>query len=117
MPANDFLALREPLVTVLRAAGDIARATARGPFKRWTKGADHSPVTEADIAVNEFLRDALSDLVRDAGWKSEESTPDQPDRAVPACVDSRSNRWHPRVIFPEAPTGPFLSRSPSTAVL
>jgi myo-inositol-1(or 4)-monophosphatase len=83
LPANDFLALREPLVTVLRAAGDIARATARGPFKRWTKGADHSPVTEADIAVNEFLRDRLSDLVRDAGWKSEESPPDQPNRAVP----------------------------------
>lgn len=83
MPANDFLALREPLVTVLRAAGDIARATARGPFKRWTKGADHSPVTEADIAVNEFLRDRLSDLVRDAGWKSEESPPDQPNRVVP----------------------------------
>ena len=83
MPANDFLALREPLVTILRAAGDIARATARGPFKRWTKGADHSPVTEADIAVNEFLRDRLSDLVRDAGWKSEESPPDQPNRAVP----------------------------------
>jgi myo-inositol-1(or 4)-monophosphatase len=83
LPANDFLALREPLVTILRAAGDIARATARGPFKRWTKGADHSPVTEADIAVNEFLRDRLSGLVRDAGWKSEESPPDQPNRAVP----------------------------------
>src|SRR5262245_57287315 len=65
----------------MRAAGDIARATARGPFKRWTKGADGSPVTEADIAVNEFLRDRLSDLVRDAGWKSEESPP--PNGAVP----------------------------------
>jgi myo-inositol-1(or 4)-monophosphatase len=81
LPANDVLALREPLVTVLRAAGDIARATARGPFKRWTKGADGSPVTEADIAVNEFLRDRLSDLVRDAGWKSEESPP--PKGSVP----------------------------------
>ena len=83
MPANDFLALREPLATVMRAAGDIARATARGPFKHWTKGADRSPVTEADIAVNQFLRDRLSDLVREAGWKSEESHAEQPDRAVP----------------------------------
>jgi len=83
LPANDFLALRKPLATVMRAAGDIARATARGPFKHWTKGADRSPVTEADIAVNEFLRDRLSDLVREAGWKSEESHADQPDRAVP----------------------------------
>jgi myo-inositol-1(or 4)-monophosphatase len=67
----------------MRAAGDIARATARGPFKHWTKGADRSPVTEADIAVNEFLRDRLSDLVREAGWKSEESHADQSDRTVP----------------------------------
>jgi myo-inositol-1(or 4)-monophosphatase len=83
LPANDFLALRKPLATVMRAAGDIARATARGPFKHWTKGADRSPVTEADIAVNQFLRDRLSDLVREAGWKSEESHAEQPDRAVP----------------------------------
>ena len=83
MPANDFLALREPLATVMRTAGDIARATARGPFKHWTKGADRSPVTEADIAVNELLRDRLSGLVREAGWKSEESHADQSDRAAP----------------------------------
>jgi len=83
LPANSFLALREPLASVMRAAGDIARATARGPFKHWTKGADRSPVTEADIAVNEFLRDRLSDLVREAGWKSEESHADQSDRTVP----------------------------------
>src|SRR5215510_8141018 len=67
----------------MRAAGDIARATARGRFKHWTKGADRSPVTEADIAVNEFLRECLSGLVREAGWKSEESHADQPNRAVP----------------------------------
>jgi myo-inositol-1(or 4)-monophosphatase len=102
LPANDFLALREPLVTVLRAAGDIARATARGPFKRWTKGADHSPVTEADIAVNEFLRDRLSDLVRDAGWKSEEVSPGPTQSCRAACVDSRSNRWHAGVYFRNA---------------
>ena len=83
MPANSFLALREPLASVMRAAGDIARATARGPFKHWTKGADRSPVTEADIAVNEFLRDRLSVLVREAGWKSEESHAKQSDPAVP----------------------------------
>jgi len=84
LPANDFLALREPLASVMHAAGDIARATARGPFKHWTKGADRSPVTEADIAVNEFLRERLSGLVSEAGWKSEESPADQPNnRAVP----------------------------------
>ena len=50
--------LREPLEAVMRKAGELARATARRPFKRWTKGADHSPVTEADIAVNEFLHES-----------------------------------------------------------
>ena len=32
--------------------------TARGPFKRWTKGDDNSPVTEVDIAVNDLLQPA-----------------------------------------------------------
>lgn len=83
MPANDVLALGEPLTNVMRAAGEIARATARRPFKRWTKGPDRSPVTEGDIAVNEFLHEQLSVLLPDAGWKSEESNADLPDRAVP----------------------------------
>ena len=83
MPANDVLSLGEPLTTVMHAAGEIARATARRPFKRWTKGADRSPVTEGDIAVNEFLHEQLSALLPDAGWKSEESNADLPDRAVP----------------------------------
>ena len=83
MPASDVTALRDPLEAVMREAGELARATARGPFKRWTKGADHSPVTEADIAVNEFLRERLGALVRDAGWLSEESQDDLPDRALP----------------------------------
>ena len=64
MPANDVLALGEPLTNVMRAAGEIARATARRPFKRWTKGPDRSPVTEGDIAVNEFLHEQLSVLLR-----------------------------------------------------
>ncbi len=83
MPVNDVLALGEPLTNVMRAAGEIARATARRPFKRWTKGPDRSPVTEGDIAVNEFLHEQLSVLLPDAGWKSEESNADLPDRAVP----------------------------------
>ena len=57
----------------MREAGELARATSRGPFKRWTKGDDNSPVTEADIAVNDLLRARLSDLVPGAGWLSEET--------------------------------------------
>jgi myo-inositol-1(or 4)-monophosphatase len=68
---------------VIREAGELARATAQRPFKRWTKGADHSPVTEADIAVNEFLHERLSALEPKAGWLSEESHDQPPDPALP----------------------------------
>ena len=59
MPASERAALREALEAVMREAGDLARATARSAFKRWTKGDDDSPVSEADIAVNDLLRAAL----------------------------------------------------------
>ena len=59
MPASDLTALRGLLEAVMRDAGELARETARGPFKQWTKGADNSPVTEGDIAVNNLLRGRL----------------------------------------------------------
>src|SRR5262245_18070754 len=62
----------------MREAGELARATARRPFKRWTKGADASPVTEGDIAVNDFLQEQLPKLVN-AGWLSEESQDQRPN--------------------------------------
>src|SRR3974390_7975 len=73
LPANDLAALRDSLEVVMRAAGEVALETARKPFRRWTKGHDHSPVTEADIAVNDLLHDGLCTLVPDADWLSEES--------------------------------------------
>ncbi len=79
MPASD---LRAPLEAVMREAGEIARATARTDFKRWTKGDDNSPVSEGDIAVNDFLRGRLRTLAPDAAWLSEE-TETLPDRTVP----------------------------------
>lgn len=44
----------------------------------WQK-ADKSPVCAADLAVNDFLRDALGHLLPAAGWLSEE-TADDPER-------------------------------------
>jgi myo-inositol-1(or 4)-monophosphatase len=73
LPGNSFAALRDPLETIMREAGDLARATARGPFKRWSKGDDNSPVSEADIAVNDLLQARLLQLAPDAGWVSEET--------------------------------------------
>lgn len=83
MPANSGAALSDRLQTVMREAGELARTTARTPFKRWTKGDDNSPVSDGDIAVNNFLRARLSALAPAAGWLSEE-TEDRPgERAAP----------------------------------
>src|SRR5690606_7430207 len=57
-----------------REAGQIALKFFRGSIKSWTKG-HNSPVSEADIAVDEFLRARLS---REGfGWLSEESQDDR----------------------------------------
>ena len=72
MPGNET-ALRGPLEAVLREAGALARRTAQGAFRHWTKGVDRSPVSEADIAVNDLLQKRLSALVPGAGWLSEET--------------------------------------------
>lgn len=83
MPAADPLfdldrasaALTEAVI----AAGDIAKRFFANGAKTWTKNFGHSPVTEADLAVDAFLRERLSLLAPDYGWLSEE-TRDSPDR-------------------------------------
>jgi len=69
----------------MREAGALARTTAQRPFKRWTKGADDSPVCEADIAVNELLQARLAALVPQACWLSEESEV-SPDASASASI-------------------------------
>ena len=66
----------------MREAGELALHTSRGEFKRWTKGADHSPVSEGDIAVNNLLHTKLRALVPQAGWLSEETEDDLAGRTV-----------------------------------
>lgn len=83
MRASDALALRDRLEAVMREAGDLARVTASRPFKRWTKGEDHSPVSEGDIAVNQLLQERLPKLVPAAGWLSEETEDDAAARSAP----------------------------------
>ncbi len=74
MPESD-LAL---LTRTARRAGEIARAYFDGPNKIWDKGRD-DPVTEADLAVDTYLRETLTAARPDYGWLSEE-TEDTPDR-------------------------------------
>jgi myo-inositol-1(or 4)-monophosphatase len=78
LPASETDALRAPLEAVMREAGALARKTAQRAFRHWTKGEERSPVTEADIAVNDLLQQRLTDLVPGAGWFSEELE-DAPD--------------------------------------
>ena len=73
MPASESAKLRGPLEAAMREAGEIARVTSRRPFRRWTKGKEKSPVSEADIAVNDFLHRRLRELAPEAGWLSEET--------------------------------------------
>ena len=72
MPALDDLELLEDTV---RQAGGIARKFYGGDYKRWSKEGG-SPVTEADLAVNAFLRDRLTAARPNYGWLSEENADD-----------------------------------------
>jgi len=58
------------------AAGILALSRFRQPIKTWTK-ANESPVTEADIIVDQFLRASLCGARPDYGWLSEESVDDE----------------------------------------
>jgi myo-inositol-1(or 4)-monophosphatase len=62
----------------VREAGKIALRFFCGQYKRWTKEGG-SPVTEADLAVDAFLKSTLRQARPDYGWLSEESL-DDPSR-------------------------------------
>ena len=62
---------------MIRAGREAIRLAAEG-FETHTKR-DHSPVTSADLAVNQMLRESLSAAFPEDGWLSEE-TPDNSER-------------------------------------
>src|ERR1700758_2310243 len=59
----------------VQEAGRLALSLFRTELKTWTKGAS-SPVSEADIAVNDLLEQRLRTATPDYGWLSEESADD-----------------------------------------
>jgi myo-inositol-1(or 4)-monophosphatase len=63
------------LVATMREAGALAHSLFRTELKNWTKGAS-SPVSDADIAVNDLLEKRLRSATPDYGWLSEESADD-----------------------------------------
>ncbi len=64
------------LKDTVREAGALALSLFRTELKNWTKGAS-SPVSEADIAVNDLLEARLRTATPDYGWLSEESADDE----------------------------------------
>jgi myo-inositol-1(or 4)-monophosphatase len=68
---RDAVLLRE----AVQEAGALALSLFRTELKNWTKGAS-SPVSEADIAVNDLLEQRLRSATPDYGWLSEESVDD-----------------------------------------
>jgi myo-inositol-1(or 4)-monophosphatase len=63
------------LKETVREAGALALSLFRTELKNWTKGAS-SPVSEADIAVNDLIAGRLRSATPDHGWLSEESADD-----------------------------------------
>src|SRR5580704_5350136 len=72
----------ELLKATVREAGALALSLFRTDLKNWTKGAS-SPVSEADIAVNDLLEKRLRSATPEYGWLSEESVDDEQRLARP----------------------------------
>ena len=101
MPARDLALLTE----AAREAGRIALRFWRQEPKVWDKGGEHGPVSEADIAVNDMLKDRLLAARPDYGWLSEET----PDTAARLSAD------HVFIIDPIDGTRAFIAGEESFA--
>ncbi|RDJ23661.1 3'(2'),5'-bisphosphate nucleotidase CysQ [Bosea caraganae] len=104
--APDLLpAIRESCIEAGELALALFRPGAKTAAKIWSKTGG-SPVTEADIGVDTFLRIRLSVLLPEAAWLSEETVDD-------ALRLSRRFVW---VVDPIDGTRAFMSGSPDWAV-
>lgn len=70
--------LLRPLQLVVAEAAKLSLTKFRGDLRSWNK-ANASPVSEIDLAVDNFLRERLTALDPSIGWLSEE-TADSPER-------------------------------------
>jgi len=108
LPAAEVDAARAAahLAEAVRDAGALAHAMFGKPLKHWTKGPAESPVTEADIAVDELLRERLTKAGDEIAWLSEESADD------PARLDARYV-W---IVDPIDGTRAFIGGHPDWAI-
>lgn len=89
------------ILETAREAGDLARSMKAQGLKIWSKEGG-SPVTDADIAVDELLKARLEAARPDYGWLSEE-TADDP---------TRLERTRLFVVDPIDGTAAFLKNKP-----
>ena len=64
------------LTEAVREAGALALRMFKTELRHWIKGKS-SPVSEADVAVDELLKDRLQSAAPDYGWLSEETADDR----------------------------------------
>ena len=78
MPAADPELVRDSalLTDAVREAGALALRMFRTELRQWIKGKS-SPVSEADMAVDELLKDRLTSAAPNYGWLSEETADDR----------------------------------------
>ena len=101
-PEEDLALIRK----IVLEAGAIAKAAFdANDSKQWNKN-DSSPVTEADIAVNDFLAESLQAARPNYGWLSEETKDDNSRHACPRSF----------VVDPIDGTRAFIDRTPNFAV-
>lgn len=100
--ARDF----ETLSQAVREAGALALKYFGKPLEIKEKAGGQGPVTNADLAVNDLLCQALLGARPDYGWLSEES-PDVPDRW------SKSHVW---IIDPIDGTRGFIKSKPDFTI-
>lgn len=75
MRAPDSASLKAGIEAAVCEAGALALRVREASPKSWSKHGG-SPVSEADIAVDNFLRERLTRLAPDCGWLSEETEDD-----------------------------------------
>ncbi|WP_427452619.1 inositol monophosphatase family protein [Litorimonas sp. WD9-15] len=102
LPSEDLALIRD----AVREAGAIAKAAfIANDAKVWDKEKGH-PVTDADIAVNDYLLETLRAARPGYGWLSEETKDDHSRHACPRTF----------VVDPIDGTRAFIDRTPNFAV-
>lgn len=94
------------LAAAVRDAGSLALSMFGKQIKNWTKGPSSSPVCDADIAVNDLLRERLIASGDACAWLSEESADD----------DRRLGARHVWVIDPIDGTRAYIAGQPDWAI-